>query len=189
MEACLRGDESAWSALVERYAGLVHGLARRAGLDPEDAADAAQEVFVIAWRNLGLLDRPGAVGGWLATIARREAWRIKRRRDRERGDELSAGDAAEPARVEGEMLAAERRHWLERGIARLGERCGDLLDLLFLRRPAASYEEVSEALGMPIGSIGPTRARCLEKLREVLTDLAPGVFSGGCDASTDMETR
>lgn len=179
VEACLEGDDSAWSALVERYGGLVHGLARRAGLDPEDAADAAQAVFVIAWRNLGLLDRPGAVGGWLATIARRESWRLKRRLDRERGDEPAPGELAEPARVEREMLAAERRHWLERGIERLGERCRTLLDLLFLRRPPASYGEAAEALDMPIGSVGPTRGRCLEKLRGVLTDLAPGVFSGG----------
>lgn len=189
VEACLKGDESAWSTLIERYAGLVHGLARRAGLDPDDAADAAQAVFLIAWRNLGLLDRPGALGGWLATITRREAWRLKRRRERERGEELPSGDVAQPARVEREMLAAERRHWLERGIERLGERCRTLLELLFLRRPPATYEEVAEALDMPIGSIGPTRGRCLEKLRDVLTDLAPGVFSGDRDASAGMETR
>lgn len=183
VEACLDGDESAWTALVERYAGLVHGLARRVGLDADDAADLAQAVFVIAWRNLGLLDRPGALGGWLATITKREAWRAKRRRDRERGDAPLPADAAEPARVERDLLAAERRHWLERGIERLGERCRDLLELLFLRRPAASYEEAAEALDMPIGSVGPTRGRCLEKLRGLLTDLAPGVFPGGGGAS------
>src|SRR5687768_9376454 len=93
IERCLNGDEAAWATLVRRYANLVYGIAARAGLGADEAADAFQSVFVIAWRTLELLREPEAFPGWIATIARREALRMARSRARQaRGEERMAAD-------------------------------------------------------------------------------------------------
>lgn len=172
--ACLEGESGAWAELVRRHAGLIYAIARRSGLAREDAEDAFQATFVLAWRNLGLLDRPKAVAGWIATIARREAWRLRQRRIGEASrttspesgvsDEIPAPGPLPDAAIE----RLERRARLEAAVDRLDERCRSLVRLLFLEDPAPSYAEAAERLGMPIGSLGPTRGRCLEKLREIL---------------------
>jgi RNA polymerase sigma factor (sigma-70 family) len=168
---CLAGDESAWEALVREYGGLVYAVAGRAGLEEDDRADVFQAVFVIAFRNLHLLDRPEALGGWLATIARRESWRTKRRRTRESGTEIDEQTASDRAGVEEEMARAEQAHLVQRGLRRLDDRCRRLLEMLFFRDPAPSYEEVAGELDIPIGSLGPTRGRCMDKLRRILGEL------------------
>lgn len=179
MDACLRGDDGAWEALVRRYGRLVHGIAQRCGLGPDDAADLLQNVYLVIYRNLGLLDEPAALGGWISTIARREAWRMARRRrqraDRE-GTAIDEATATDPPRAEERLQRIEVAFLVERSLERLDERCRRLLEILFWERPAPSYEEVSERLGMPIGSIGPTRGRCLGKLRRALEKLGWGSY-------------
>lgn len=177
VRACLDGDDAAWEALVRRYGRLVHGLAARAGLDPEAAADVVQTVFVIVYRNLGLLDEPAALGGWIATIARREAWRASRRDARRTETEEAAvsdpavGPDPGPPRADERLERAERAFLVERGLERIDERCRALLGILFWESPTPSYREIAERLDVPVGSLGPTRGRCLEKLRQALEEL------------------
>lgn len=175
---CLEGDESAWSALVRRYANLVHALASRAGLSDDEVADTFQTVFTIVWRNLELLEERRAFAGWIATIARREAWRTARQgaRDRARAEKAAADPGGEvlPSRSPGadeEIERAERAALVQHAVGRLDERCRQLLTMLFWENPTPVYETVAERLEMPLGSLGPTRARCLEKLRERLEEV------------------
>ncbi|MGH7566640.1 MAG: RNA polymerase sigma factor [Gemmatimonadota bacterium] len=171
VRACLDGETGAWEALVRRYGQLVGGIASGAGLDADEAADLFQTVFVIVWRNLGLLDRPAAVAGWIATIARREAWRAKRRRDRDTGGELLPDALAREPTAEARIERAERAFQVGQGVAALDERCRRLIEALFWRDPTPTYDELSQELGVPVGSLGPTRARCLEKLRIAMTSM------------------
>lgn len=184
--ACRAGEEGAWDAVVERHAPLLWAIARRSGLDPEEAADLVQTVFMIAWRGLDLLERPGALGGWLAAVARREAWRVSRRRRAESGPDAAVEEVAHPGPLpDAELDRLERAALLDRAIERLDDRCRDLLRLLFYREPAPSYAEAAAELGMPIGGIGPTRGRCLEKLRRILEALAPDVSAAASPASDE----
>ena len=178
IERCLAGDEAAWEALVRRYANLVHGLVGRAGLGPDEAADAFQSVFVIVWRNMELLKEPQAFPGWLATIARREAIRMARGRERRaRRDQRMSADPTARVLPSGAPRADEVAEGTERAalvghaLERMDARCRELLRLLFWETPSPSYDETAARLGMPIGSLGPTRGRCLEKLRAALSEL------------------
>lgn len=177
MLACLRGDAGAWTALVHRYGKLVYGIALRAGLPPEDSADVTQTVFVTTVRNLHLLERPASLRFWLSMIARREAWQAKRRisspvlgADLPGGSEKVEIAASEPLPDE-ELVRIEGLYLVHRALDRLDERCRRLLEMLFFRSPPLSYEDTARELEAPAGSIGPTRARCLEKLRKILREL------------------
>jgi RNA polymerase sigma factor (sigma-70 family) len=178
IERCLGGDEAAWEALVRRYANLVYAIAGRGGLSEDDIADAVQSVFVIVWRNLELLSDPAAFAGWLTTIAKRETWRLGRARARraEREDRMASDPTVQvlpsrPARGDEVLEAAERAALVQHAVETLDPRCREMLTLLFWGYPAPSHEEVAERLGMPLGSLGPTRGRCLVKLRARLADV------------------
>ena len=178
IERCLDGDEEAWGALVRRYANLVYAIAARSGLSGDEAADVFQAVFVIVWRSLDLLSEPQAFPGWLATIARRETWRVARGRARRaRSEERMASDPSagvlpsRPARADEALESAERAALVQHAVAGLDERCRELLTVLFWETPIPSYDDLAERLGMPLGSLGPTRGRCLEKLRGRLVEL------------------
>ncbi|MGE0192780.1 MAG: RNA polymerase sigma factor [Planctomycetota bacterium] len=169
---CLEGREEAWEALVDRYADLVHGIGRRSGLDGAAAEDLVQDVFVLLWRHLPRLRARERLAGWIAQTARREAWRRRRRgRSRVARDEAVGRDALrDDGETEDPVEAAEQRHLLRRALDTLGERCRALLDALFLRG-IERYEDVSAELDMPVGSIGPTRRRCLAQMVDALADL------------------
>ncbi|HEU4464381.1 MAG TPA: sigma-70 family RNA polymerase sigma factor [Gemmatimonadota bacterium] len=181
IERCLAGDEAAWAILVRRYANLVHGIAARFGLGADEAADAFQAVFVIVWRNLDLLKEPQAFPGWLATIARREALRMARGMARRvRNEERMGADPTarviptSAPRADEAVEGAERAALVGHAVERMDARCRELLTLLFWETPSPSYDEAAARLGMPIGSLGPTRGRCLEKLRAALAELGFG---------------
>jgi len=174
---CLEGEEGAWDVLVRRYANLVYAIASRSGLSDDEVADTFQAVFVIVWRNLDLLDEPQAFPGWLATIARRETWRVARGRARraERAERMAADPAAdvlpsEPVRADEAIERAEGAALVQHAVEALDERCREMLTLLFWETPTPSYEEIADRLGIPLGSLGPTRGRCLEKLRLRLSE-------------------
>jgi RNA polymerase sigma factor (sigma-70 family) len=160
------GDQQAWSALVDRYAGMVWDICRSVGLDRQDAADVAQVVWLRLVENLDRLRDPDQVGAWLATTVKRERLHLLKRRSRcETDDDL---DPPDPALGPYERLEqGERVRQVAAALERLPER-----DRLLLRLLAAddrpSYAEVSNTLGMPIGSIGPTRMRALARLRREL---------------------
>ncbi|MGQ9517474.1 MAG: RNA polymerase sigma factor [Anaerolineae bacterium] len=175
VQACRDGQRWAWNALVERYQRLVYAVPLRAGLPAEEAEDVFQTVFLRLFEHLDRLREPQALGKWLITTTKREAWRALRRRQ---GEENPEGDGA--GQVSWLMNAhPDERLWLDQVMAgeameRIGERCRQLLWLLYYDSTRPSYEEISRQMKMPVGSIGPTRARCLEKLREVLRKMGMG---------------
>ena len=174
--ACRDGDATAWEALVDRYQRLVYSIARHAGLDHEQSADVFQHVFARLVERLGQIEQPALIGAWLATTTRHEAWRFSRRERMARVASLDSPDLAEPFAdksllPEALMLRLEEQHQVRTAIAALDERCRRLLILLFYRTDTAPYAEVAAMLGISEGGVGPTRARCLRKLRDLLDDL------------------
>jgi len=164
-QAAADGDASAWDQLVERYSGLVWSVVRAHRLTGADAADAAQTTWLRLVEHLGDIRAPEALGAWLATTARRESLRLLRVGSRQvPTEDIDLPDDGEPAALDARLLAEERDAALWSAFATLDERCQTLLRIL-VADPMPSYEEVGAALGLPIGSIGPTRGRCLERLR------------------------
>ena len=165
------GDADAWNALVDRYAGLVWAVARGEGLSGADAADVSQTTWLRLAEHVGRIRTPERVGTWLATTARHECWRvakIARQVSTVEPNRLAGGEA--PA-ADAQVLEAEELQALWQALGSLPPPCRVLLRVL-VADPAPSYAEVSEMLGMPIGSIGPRRARCLDRLRELVSPLA-----------------
>ncbi|MEU8024026.1 MULTISPECIES: RNA polymerase sigma factor [Micromonospora] len=165
------GDEAAWAELVRRYTPLVVAVIRAHGMSRADAADVNQTVWLRLVERLDQLRDPEALAAWLATTTRRECYRLSRLDRRMRpvdpyDDALDArhGSLVDAVTPDEELLRAERRQALREGFAQLPPRCQHLLALL-TADPPVSYREIGERLGMPVGSIGPTQARCLRKLR------------------------
>jgi len=157
------GDQDAWNELIERYAPLVWSICARSQLSREDIDDAAQSVWLLLVENIGRLREPAALPGWLATTTRRECIRIlgaaQRREQREEPVPPGLADTTEQ-----EIIAAERNAALRAALAEMQRGCRELLSML-MSDPPRSYAEISATLGIPVGSIGPTRARCLNQLR------------------------
>jgi RNA polymerase sigma factor (sigma-70 family) len=161
--AARRGDEQAWSALVRRFEGAIRAVARRHRLAAADQDEVVQLTWLRLVENLHAIRDPQALPGWLATTARRECFRIQQARVREVLD----GDATIPgeqASVEESVFASERSRALHRAVQRLRGRERAVLQLQ-LEQPEYGYERIGGALGMPVGSIGPTRGRSLARLR------------------------
>ena len=177
VRAAAEGDHEAWNALVSRFNGLVWSVARAHRLPADDAADVVQVTWLRLVEHLDRVADPERLGAWLATVARREslkALRLSARQVPTPEDELP--DAISDAPVEDRLLATERNRLLWRAFAGLREECRALLRML-AADPPPSYREVSAALAMPIGSIGPTRARCLDQLRSrAVASGVPGVM-------------
>jgi RNA polymerase sigma factor (sigma-70 family) len=176
ISACRNGDAAAWEARVDRYQRLVFSIARHAGLDQEQSADVFQRVFARLVERLGQIEQTALIGAWLATTARQEAWRFSRRERMARVASLDSPDIVEPFAdkallPEALVLRLEEQHQVRAALGALDERCRRLLTLLFYRPDIAPYAEIAVALGMSEGSIGPTRARCLQKLRRLLKDV------------------
>lgn len=177
VRAAAGGDQAAWDAIVDRFQGLVWATARSHRLSPADAADVAQTTWLRLVENLGRIREPERVGAWLATTARRESLRLIRLRGRELpSDDADAFESADEEGPELALLRDERDTLLWRAFAKLSDRCQALLRLL-VAPEEPSYEEIGAALDMPIGAIGPTRIRCLEKLR-VAAGFDPAVSGG-----------
>ena len=168
--AAARGHDAAWKALVEQFSGLIWSVTRAYRLGSADAADVFQITWLRLAEHIGRLDHPEHVGAWLATTARREALRASRASARVfLTDDDAVFDARETAgeTPEQTVLRSERADQLWRAFRTLPARCQLLLRLL-MATPPPSYTEVAAALDRPVGSIGPTRARCLRLLREKL---------------------
>jgi RNA polymerase sigma factor (sigma-70 family) len=165
--AALDGDQASWNRLVDRYTPLVLSVVRRHRLQLSDAEDVVQTVMLRLIEHLHAIREPEALPGWIVTTARNECLHvIKRRRvafPAHLGDQVWTLDADDPA-IDGHLLEAERHEALLIALAELPERQRSLL-LLLIEDPPLSYEEISRRLGLPLGSIGPTRARALARVR------------------------
>jgi RNA polymerase sigma factor (sigma-70 family) len=178
------GDEVAWRGLVARFSGLVWAIARAHRLANADAADVFQTTWLRLAEHIGRIEHPDRVGAWIATAARRECLQSLRSSakvvltdDAERLDLTPAGgNPTEDAvlAAEQEREDADRAAALWRAFGRLPHRCRELLRVL-MASPPPSYAEVAAALGLPLGSIGPTRARCLARLREEMAGIKNGL--------------
>jgi RNA polymerase sigma factor (sigma-70 family) len=164
------GDRGAWERLVARYVGLVWASTREFRLSESDRADVSQTTWLRLLENIDRLEDPERVGSWLATTAWRESLRVAqlRRKVTPTGDEdgLVERDRHQAAPDES-LLSAERADDVRAAVRHLPPQWQSLLWLL-VSDPPLSYREIADRLGVPIGSIGPTRGRCLERLRPLL---------------------
>jgi RNA polymerase sigma factor (sigma-70 family) len=165
------GDQQAWDALVERHAMLIWSICRRYRVVGADAEDVAQAVWLRLVDQLHRLREPAAIAGWLATTTQRECCRVLRAARRQQAawpvrDAQAIGDERTQT-VEQELLAAERRAALRDAFAQLTPREQQLIAIL-TADPPVPYAEISTRLGIPVGSIGPSRGRCLDKLPATL---------------------
>jgi len=162
LNACREGDQDAWGLLVERYERLVFSVALRNGVAREEAADITQMTFMALLESIGTLREGERVASWLMSVARRLAWRQRRRSERE---DLGVEEASWP---EDPIADWERVAVIHEGLQRLAPACRDLLLALYFDPAPQSYALIAERLGRAIGGIGPMRARCLRCLRAVL---------------------
>lgn len=164
------GDRAAWEQLVDRYGGLVWRVTRDFRLAQSDRADVSQTTWLRLFEHIDRLDDPSRVGAWLATTARRECLRLIAFRKRvvlaHEDDAFEAGEAYQPAADE-DLLAAERADDVRTAIRKLPPHWQRLVHML-MADPPLSYVEISERLQLPTGSIGPTRGRCMNRLRTLL---------------------
>lgn len=180
---CRTGDAQAWAELVRRYQRLIYTVPRRAGLPEADAADVFQFTFARLVEHLRRLDDPARVRAWLVTTARRETLRLLSLQQRVGPAAVAAGIGAEaeedpiaqlpdPAPLPDTLLQSlQEQDRVRRALDLLDERSRSFVELLFLQDPPLAYTEIAARLGMAEGSIGPTRARCLDKLRRALQAL------------------
>lgn len=160
------GEKNAWDELVERYAPLVYSVCRRYRLTQPDIDDVGQSVWLRLVEHLPGLREPAALPGWIATTTQRECFRLIRASSRvEPVDPGQSPDVPEQAIAEEEVLRHERKTILRTAFSELSRKCQLLLSLL-MQDPPAAYDEISRRLNLPVGSIGPNRARCLARLRQ-----------------------
>lgn len=174
--ACLSGEHAAWEALIYRYQRLIYSIPLKSRLSPDDAADIFQSVCLKLYEKLANLREHDKISSWLITTTTRECWRVSahsRREpqnystDEDESDSLSQFPAAEPLADE-QHETIERQQAVRTAIDSLSERCRELLTMLFFESEESSYVEIARRMAMPVPSIGPTRARCLEKLKRAL---------------------
>jgi RNA polymerase sigma factor (sigma-70 family) len=187
VERIRNGDADAWQALTDRYVNLLWSIARGLRMTDADAADAVQTTWLRLVEKLDDIREPQRLGSWLATTVRRECLDIRRRAARvQPGEPETPGGwdglvtSADP--LDYALLEDERDAALWRAFAALRPPCRRLLRVL-LPDPAPSYAEVSAALDIPIGSIGPTRQRCLKCLRDLLLTEHAAMFGDQLSAS------
>lgn len=177
--ACRHGDESSWNALVDRYQRLIYAIPRRAGLNEDQASEVFQEVFVTLFEKMNDISEPDRLHAWLVTTARRKTWRLLTKEralqtantDDAHGAEDVLATIVDAAPLPDEtMMRLEEQHRIRTALAALDPRCQKLLTMLYYRPVPAPYSEIAAAFGTSEGSIGPTRARCLKKLLQLLEE-------------------
>lgn len=176
VKRCMANDQSAWDELVARYQRLIFAIPRRVGLSDEQAADVFQDVFLTLFEKIGDIEQPDRIRSWIVTTAKFKTWAVVRG---SKGfyspgteEEMEAEMAAirDNAPLADDMLIElEEQHLVRTALLELEERCQQILSMIYLREPAASYSEVAAHIGVGETSISPLRSRCLKKLEKVLT--------------------
>lgn len=164
---CRQGQDAAWTELVDRYGRLVYFVARRYGLDTATSDDVFQEVYTALLAALPRIQQPDRVRSWLLTTAHRVS---RRHRNRSAAGPLEESLPIDDSPAE-HLSRLERHHLVRQALKELGGRCQKLLEALFLSPNPMEYDQVARDLHIPVGSVGPTRARCLAKLLEVMERL------------------
>ena len=169
--ACLANSDAAWEVLIARYERLIYSIPIKFKMTPQEAVEVFQSVCFILLKKLSTLRNHERIYSWLITTTTRECWRIRALKQQEiapsesnaSGDTLTAEQLAYERRV-----AEEQNQMVLEAISELPERCRELIRMLFYLNEEPTYEDISERLNMPVSSIGPTRMRCLEKLKNIL---------------------
>jgi RNA polymerase sigma factor (sigma-70 family) len=163
IESCLRGEQRAWTQLVSKYERLIYSVAHTLCPEPEDCADVFQRVCLALYQNLERLRSDQIIPAWLTTVTRRQAYKVihAKRPYTQIGEH-------EPV-VQANVDRIREEFEIQLAIEHLDQRCQRLIHLLYFDSKEPSYAEIAAELGMPSASVGPTRARCLEKLRKLLS--------------------
>ena len=173
---CLEGDHTAWEALIRRYQRLIYSIPIKARLSQEDAADIFQSVCLKLYEKLDSIRDSERISSWLITTTSRECWRMAARNRRDGVPPVSDDDnnsnlmeiPATGLLADEEREALERQQQVRQSVESLQDRCRELLTMLFYEKDELSYVDIARRMKMPVPSIGPTRARCLEKLKKLL---------------------
>jgi RNA polymerase sigma factor (sigma-70 family) len=173
--ACRRGDQLAWERLIRRYQRLIYAIPLRAGLDEDHAAEIFQDVFTTLFQKLNDLEQPEKLQAWLVTTTRRKTLHAISKAQvhhshviSDEEPEVSISIRDEAPLPDEQLLILEEQHRIRMALSSLDDRCKTLLQMLFYLSEPPSYAEIATSLGLPEGSIGPTRARCLAKLLRML---------------------
>jgi RNA polymerase sigma factor (sigma-70 family) len=173
---CLDGDEAAWELLIDRYGALILSIPRRYGLRAAQADDVFADVCLALVRSLAKLRDPQTLAKWLIMTTTRATWEAVRKAKIVPPDDLPPLTGAAPPDEVAEALEAEQL--VREALAAVSGRCRQLLELLYFSSPARSYDEIADEMDMPRGSLGPTRRRCLDKMRTHLEPVLGGDVSG-----------
>ena len=173
VKECLKGNEEAWSALVDRYKNLVYSIPLKYGITGDDSSDIFQAVFFELLSHLGEIRNPKALPMWLIQTASRKCISFKRGQNRFTAleDEEAGGQQfgrEDPAVGEQALHEFQQEHSLGVALEKLSPRCRKLVNMLFFEVPARPYEAIAQDLGLKTGSIGFIRGRCLDKMRSFL---------------------
>lgn len=181
IEGCLSGHEEAWEALVTKYERLIYSVCRRYNLPQAESDDVFGRVSLILLQHLESLKDRSRLTSWLLTTTSRECWRLKKEFNNYSLQVTSAGfGEIEQLRIEEPvdseplpeeaLLRLERQQIIREGLKQLSARCQKLIWQLFYNPAELSYAQIAAELGIPVTSLGPTRARCLDKLRRLLIE-------------------
>lgn len=172
IEDCLKGKESAWTSLIEKYKNLIFSIPIRYGFSEEDSADIFQSVCMDLLAELPRLRKPQALAGWLIQVARNKCFHRKQSQARSKVQEIGDLDPPAPfSEPENLTAQAEQEQHLREALAALPDHCRQLVEMLFFEIPARSYEEIAKELRVPRGSVGFVKKNCLDKLKERLQEL------------------
>jgi len=174
--ACLEGDHSAWEVLIARYQRLVYSIPIKARLSQDDAADIFQSVCLKLYEKLATIRDSERISSWLITTTSRECWRLSARNRRESVSTASGDDddsflkeiPAKGPLADEQRETLDQQHQVRQAVEALPDRCRELITMLFYQKDELSYVDIAGRMRMPVPSVGPTRARCLEKLRKLL---------------------
>jgi RNA polymerase sigma factor (sigma-70 family) len=171
---CLKKESEAWEILIRRYQRLIASITAKFRLSRDDAADVFQLVSFDLFKQLSHFNRDAKLSSWLITVTVRECWKLRQKSARYAAADdvgsdrvVNRADPDEPT-SEDQVLFWERQHVIRTALNQLKEPCKMLLRKLFYTEERLSYAALSADVGMPVASIGPTRARCLERLKAAL---------------------
>ena len=169
---CLRGNEEAWSSLVDKYRNLVYSVPVKYRMPPEDAADVFQSVWTDLFSELPRLRSAGCLRSWLVTVAGHKCYQWKRKQTilAQSSDTVSELAASHVSYLDWRQ-EVEREQMLREALGELPPRCREMVRMLFFEQPALPYKDIAERLGLAEGSIGFIRGRCLKKLRTALKQM------------------
>jgi RNA polymerase sigma factor (sigma-70 family) len=173
VKECLRGNEQAWSLLIDKYKALIYSIPVKYRLPPQEAADVFQATCAELLVRLPDLREPRALPKWLMQVAHHECYRWKRQQQRviSRDGQPDLPEPETPPIAEAILQQTQEEQMLREAMNVLSPQCRRLVELLFFETPARPYTEVAKELGLAVGSIGFTRQKCIDRLRRQLDDL------------------